>query len=397
MKSFLLAFFGILCYYCSQAQLVELNDEKIVNVHSQILNRDQKIFIRLPRNYDQTSIKYPVVYLFDANDKTLFNYASSVIDRLMWTHDIPDVILVGIAQNDRSKELGTERNEAYSDKFRTFIKDELLPNIEKKYRTADFRVLIGHSLGGQFVTTAMITYPKTFKSVISISAALNNPPTDTAFKGKTILKLDKFLQSNPNDKLYYYFSVGDSGFQDELFQKGNLKVDSLFKKHPQNTVKYKFNYLKGSNHGTTPLISIPDGLIFIFNDWHFSDSLAMSVLVNGKTDPIEAIDKQSKRIRDSYGADISIPVFIYWQFADYYFEKGQYAKAKIVLQKNIDLDPNSHYPYGKMGEIFDKTNKPLEAIKYYTLAITKFTTNDNKEDQEKYESRIKALKQQLNK
>lgn len=396
MKKFLMFVLFLLNINAVRAQLVKLEDEQVVTIHSASLNKDQKLFIRLPRNYDKVNIRYPVVYLFDAQDKTLYNYASAAIDRLMWTNDIPNVILVGIAQNDRSKELGIERNPEDSKKFLSFIKDELLLDIQKRYRTVDFQVFTGHSLGGQFVTNAMLTNPQTFKAVISISAALNYPATDTLFKEKTILLMKDFLKNNVKNKLYYYYSVGDTGFQDELFQTGVLKVDSLFKRFQPPNIDWKFNYLHGFNHGTTPLASIPDGLVFIFRKWHFSDSLAMNVLVYDKTDPIKAIEKQEQVIKDNYNAGIPIPIFIYWQFADFYFQKAQFSKAKILLQKNIALDPQSHDPYGRMAEIFEKENNLSEAKKYYELAKSKLLPED-KEEKVKYEVKINELLQKMNK
>lgn len=377
MRKIIILCFLMLHVSILSAQLVVLKEEQTLNLHSDSLNRDQKIFIRLPKNYDQVSTKYPVVYLFDANDKTLFNYTVSVTDRLMWTHDIPDVILVGIAQNDRSKELGVEKNEVYSNKFLSFIKDELQPEIRRRYRTLEFPVLIGHSLGGQFVTSAMISYPETFKAVISISGALNYTLGHPSYnKGKTLFRLNDFLKRPAKTKMFYYYSVGDSGFQDELFQTGILQVDSLFKKIQPANIDWKFDYLHGFNHGTTPLLSIPAGLQYIFRDWHFSERLAMSIVVDGKTDPLEAVIAKEKSIKDQYGAAIQLPLSIYEQLADYTFEKADLKKAKVFYEKVILINVQNHYPYGQLARIYEKKGDLKKALNYYNLAISKLTTED---------------------
>src|SRR5260370_36268769 len=52
-----------------------------------------------------------------------------------------------------------------ADKFRAFLSKELIPGIDRTYRTQDFRVLSGHSAGGQFALYCLTSDP--------IRAALN--------------------------------------------------------------------------------------------------------------------------------------------------------------------------------------------------------------------------------
>jgi len=42
-----------------------------------------------------------------------------------------------------------------------------------------------------------------------------------------------------------------------------------------NAKNSHFDLWMGFNHMTTPLVSLTAGLTFVFQDWHFSDSLAM--------------------------------------------------------------------------------------------------------------------------
>ncbi len=148
------------------AQQVKLGSKITVNVHSVNENIDRSIFIQLPKDYGKVNKRYPLIVLFDAQDRTLYDYTSSTIDRLTWTNDIPEAIFVGILQNDRSKELNFDRNEASSNQFLNFVKNDLIDYLSKSYSLNGYYTLIGHSLGGQFATNAMLTYPETFKSVI---------------------------------------------------------------------------------------------------------------------------------------------------------------------------------------------------------------------------------------
>jgi len=395
MKLFLSILLVLLLQFNLQAlHLVNLADEKEVILHSKIENTDRELFIRVPKDYGKKNLVYPVVYLFDAHDKTLYNYTSATIDRLMWTHDIPDVILVGIAQNDRSKELSVERNEETSTLFLKFIVDELVPYVNKNYQAMDYRTFIGHSVGGAFVTNAMTVYPEIFNSVISISGALSYPAGEKFFKNKIFNNLSEYLANHSGKAQKYYFSVGNEGFQDEEFRKGAFKVDSLFRKTLPVSIDWKFNEFKGFNHGATPLVSIPEGLTFIFHDWHFSDSLAMSVIVYEKTDPIKALALQRGKINSAYQVDIPIPLFIYFQFADFYLQGKKYKEAQVLAEKLIEIDPNTHNAYGFMAEVLENTNNLKEAKNYYLKAKSKLEPSE-KEESTKYTNKIKNLEGRL--
>lgn len=396
MKSTLLSVLFVLAIAMSvvQAQeLVHLSPEETIVISSKELNQDRKLLIRLPRSYGKKNIKYPVIYLFDAHDKTLFNFTSSVVDRMMWTRDMPEAIIVGVIQTDRSKELNFEKQEENATKFLSFFKNEVLPYVDSHYATLGFPVLIGHSLGGQFVTHAMTVYPETFRAVISISGAFYYSSQEKFFQGKVLSELNNFLNRAPFHPGYYYFSTGDEGFQDGTFRIGALKVDSLFKAFPPKGIQWVFHDLKGYNHGSTPLISIPDGLNFIFKDWRFPENLAANIIMKGIGDPLEALKEQENRIRKNYGTEITIPSSIYYQFSDFYMQHKNYEKAKQLIDKNMELDKNMDTPYGKMGDILVLTGQLKEAKHYYKLAMDKVDPSDENRIKE-YQRKIKETEAQ---
>ena len=48
--------------------------------------------------------------------------------------------------------------------FFSFLKTELLPHIDAAYRTAPYRVFVGHSLGGITTIDALYAIPETFNA-----------------------------------------------------------------------------------------------------------------------------------------------------------------------------------------------------------------------------------------
>lgn len=391
MKRFCLSIVLILSICCVlKAQQQKLTEKKTTTVHAQEMNTDYTIYVQLPKSYGKLMAKYPVILLFDAQDRTLFDYTSAAIDRLMFTSDIPEAIFIGIVQRDRSKELGAE-NETTSMPFLNFVKNDLIAYLKKNYAINDYYTLIGHSLGGQFVTNAMMVYPDIFKSVISISGALGFPADPLIYKRKVLNKLDSYVSgktTHGSSQQKYYFSVGNEGFQDSGFIFGALTIDSLFKKYNPGFINWHFDELKGFNHMTTPLVSVPAGLAFVFHDWHFSESVAKDVLLDHKTDPLEALKRQKDNIIDSYGTDITLPYRVYTQFADYYLSNGQADKAKLLIEQIITLYPNEGESYDLMSEVLIKQGDKKGALAYLKTAESKTLS-------EKYKDRIAKLSSEL--
>jgi predicted alpha/beta superfamily hydrolase len=56
-----------------------------------------------------------------------------------------------------------------ADRFLDFIQTELIPEIEKRYRTAPYRIFAGRSLGGLLAIHALFTRPDLFNAYIAVS------------------------------------------------------------------------------------------------------------------------------------------------------------------------------------------------------------------------------------
>ncbi|MFC4209727.1 tetratricopeptide repeat protein [Pedobacter lithocola] len=236
----------------------------------------------------------------------------------------------------------------------------------------------------------MITYPETFKSVISISGALNYPNKDNVVKSKIISKINDYIANTPDSmfsRQKYYFSTGDDGFQESGFKLGALKLDSVLKANKPNSKTWRFDFFKRLNRMSTPLTSLPSGLTFIFNDWHFSDSLAMDVLVCHKNDPLKVLKLKTQAIIKSFGTDIALPYNSYYQFADYYLTNGKTIEAKELTRQLLNLYPDDDDAYSLMAEVLTKKGDIKNAIICLEKAQSKFSID-------KYSEKIRILKNQ---
>ena len=157
---------------------------EILNFRSAVLGEDRQLFIAKPAGYDAAKDRYPVLYLLDA--ETHFRYASGIVEFLASADRIPEMIVVGIASGSREQRTCdlTPMSTAEMDQrftpghggaanFLSFLTQELMPMIDKSYRTRSYRILVGHSYGGLFASYALAEKPTAFQAYLAIDPSLS--------------------------------------------------------------------------------------------------------------------------------------------------------------------------------------------------------------------------------
>ena len=156
-----------------------------LSIKSVVAEQEYELLIHLPGNYNtQTSKTYPVLYLLDAQWD--FPLTTGVYGSQYYDGFLPGIIIVGITWG--GKDARPERlrfrdftppvykspmGEGKALEFLKFIKTELIPFIDSKFRTAkNDRVLAGSSLGGLFTLYTMFEEPTLFNRYILTSPAL---------------------------------------------------------------------------------------------------------------------------------------------------------------------------------------------------------------------------------
>lgn len=152
---------------------------------SRAVGRPFHIYVRLPDGYHEgSSALYPVVYVLDGD--SLFPILAANHLFLHYDEGLPEAILVGIsygsfdpATNKRGFDFSAPAADATRDQggapaFQAFLKSELIPEVEQRYRAnPDRRILFGQSRGGYMVLYSAFTDPDLFWGRIA-----NNPTFD---------------------------------------------------------------------------------------------------------------------------------------------------------------------------------------------------------------------------
>jgi predicted alpha/beta superfamily hydrolase len=132
-------------------------------IYSDVLHEERILLISLPEDYGKTDKTYPVLFKLDG-DKGNFLQAFSAASYLSdMTENAPDPIIIGIENTDRNRDMLPDQK---ADNFIQFINNELIPFVNKNYRTNGFRILCGQSLSSLFALYSFLEQPDLFDAYI---------------------------------------------------------------------------------------------------------------------------------------------------------------------------------------------------------------------------------------
>src|ERR1044071_8048122 len=179
---------------------------KRLMLHSAVLREDRLVLIRTPPGYESNQARYPVLYMTDGDAH--MGHTASTIEFLVQNGRIPDLIVVGVTNTDRTRDLTPAKStdktpggdlrfptSGGADNFLKFFETELIPKIEEQYRVQPYRILAGHSLGGLFAIHAMISKPGLFNSYIAVSPSLQWEHDEALKRAEAFLKNQKEMKA----------------------------------------------------------------------------------------------------------------------------------------------------------------------------------------------------------
>jgi enterochelin esterase-like enzyme len=184
-------------------------------------------YVYTPPQYDQKrSRRFPVLYLLHGNNDTAAGWtdvgkANFILDNLIAEHKAEPMIIVMPWGHAIPINAGRSDNNAV---FERYLLDEIIPQVEKKYRVAkgrENRALFGLSMGGGQALQIGFKHLDSFNALASFSGAV---PNDFEVKFKN--ELEDSVGTNRKLKVLW---IG-CGEQDELFNR-STRLDEILNAH----------------------------------------------------------------------------------------------------------------------------------------------------------------------
>jgi len=163
-------------------------------IRSTRLREDREISVYLPPSYAGSRQRFPVIYALDGEGTGPIT-ASAV--RFMTGYSaipqMPEALVVGVPNTDRNRDMPIppEYGHGREDDFLAFLADELIPAVERRYRTQPLRILVGHSQGGLFAIYAMTARPTVFQWYLPMDAPLSGFPEVRGLMEKATVAITK--------------------------------------------------------------------------------------------------------------------------------------------------------------------------------------------------------------
>jgi hypothetical protein len=219
-----------------------------------------------PKNYSiQDSITYPVLYVLDG--KSTFGYFES---KYIDSEKIEDVILVGISHKVNGIESGINRFNDYTpyrdtiterrfekkfgvekgtirtggaDKFLECLKKEIVPFIDKHYKTNSDRGISGHSLGGLFTAYCFVNSDNYFTrfGINSPSFQLN----EEIFLEPAVSKFSDNQNWNI-DPTKVFISTGEN--ESPMMVSNMIKFSMFLKKRNYDNIDMNWKIYRNESH-----------------------------------------------------------------------------------------------------------------------------------------------------
>ena len=255
-------------YSCSNAP--QYNDPIPVHdnfkIESKILNETRVINVWTPPNYKSSTDSLPVIYMPDGGIVMEdFPHIANTISKLVENKSIAPIILVGIENIDRRKDLSgaseVKADEEYcpltdgAKDFRAFIVDELMADINSKYRTTDEKGIIGESLAGLFVIETFLLNPDIFDFYIAMDPSL-------WWNDHYLVKnTENYLENFPERQTKLWFAASDAK-DISIHSKSLAKI--LENKSP-NQLEWKYSDEPKEQHNTIFRATKEKALIWTLN------------------------------------------------------------------------------------------------------------------------------------
>jgi hypothetical protein len=289
---------------------------------------------------------------------------------------LPEVIIVGISQNknneretdcavDQENGLPTEKGEAFFE----FIGLELLPYIEKKYRTAPFKMIAGLDTTAGFLNCYLYKDVPLFDAYISMS-----PELPTGMEEQLPDRLAAIQKP-----IFYYHSSGDGDMK--KMRKRILALDEVAKKINKPSLNYRFDDFKGASHYSLVLNSIPSALYQIFSVYQpistteFNEKIA--VLTSGYVDYLV---RKYDVIEKSFALKLPIRLNDFKAIEAAILKNKAYPEFEKLAQLAKKSYPKSMLADYQMGQMYEKKGETAKAVKSYMMAYQREEIGDLTKD-----------------
>jgi len=190
------------------------------------------------------------------------SHTANTVEVLSAINITPEMIIVGIPNSDRNRDLtphylyrgfeDEDSTKGAGDNFLSFMEKELIPFVDEKYRTTNYKMLAGHSRGGLFALYALLEKPDLFDAYFCYSPAFWREDN------LIVKKAGSFFNSRDSLDTFLYMSLGTN--ENEKMEKGFEAMVEILKGLNVKSLETHHDYTRNADHQTNAYYSTPVAL-----------------------------------------------------------------------------------------------------------------------------------------
>ena len=329
-------------------------------INSVILNELRTVVVQLPKSYQANADKvYPVIYRLDGAGN--IPLISVVMDRLQNNNRAPEVIIVAIENTNRLRDLYPTVNKepqgpvgegGGAAKFLAFIEQELMPLINKSYRTHNFNVIAGGSAAGVFALYTMQANPELFQAHIAYSPAV------WWNYGAPVKATKSFINKSKDLNNYVYINIGE---ETGLMRERYNELQQALQSNSLPNLRFFSDAFENVSHNLTSAAGA-------FNAYHHL-FLPKQMPISDLTDDVASIDAYYQNLSQQWGEQIAPPDRAVRSLGYNLTGSKQFDRAIEVFKYNIKNHPKSVDAFSALSYGYEMQGDTRQALEQMVSAL----------------------------
>lgn len=348
---------------------------EIVSIESSVLGKKATINIKLPSSYQALkNKKYPVYYGLSTDGG--FVSTAGVIDTLSHNQEypMPETILVTLSTDTAVSII--ERG-VKSEDFINFLTVDVMPYVEKHYRTQPFKILVSGKRFGQAPLYAMMHHPDLFQAYINISPWTRNA-------SDLIKEFEIFLKRRKELNAFLWLSSGGESRVTPHYEQ----LITALEQHAPKGLDWESTKFENLNDMAQSLVSLPNALVSLFSDRRLSEE--SEVFKSGG----KAIKNYFKEISEhKYGYTVSAERTLN-MLGNALLRDKEFKKAIAVFKMNVNDYPDSPHVYAGLARAL-YINSELEAAVPVQKKAFELAAAQKSEYEDQYRQILARIKDEI--
>ena len=338
------------------------NPPLTLTIQSQVLGQERRVYVQLPEGYERTETRYPVVVVLDG--EWLFELVRANVrfasEYEVMDVTIPKMIVVGIENIDRDRDyVPTEDPKdppdfdtaGQADDFLRFLNEELFPLLDRQYRTAPSRAVVGWSFGGLAAMYSAIAMPELFDAYLCIGPAI-------WWDGDLVFERWREARFDRPKRMVVTLGSNEEG---GMVHTSTTRLLKRLDEEPVDGLDLTHLVIDGVGHSWSIPSAIDRGMRALFPGFIAPGEVTVSSM--------EEVESYYKGLSTRWGFRVDPPISVMQSLAMKEFSDGDVEQAITVLEKLVDYESDAALAFFYLGKFHASLGHHELALEYYRNAL----------------------------